>query len=145
MNPPPFNDGLFSKTQGVISSSAWRQWFGSLVSSVGGVSNSIYTIPTTSGNSPVLAVDWNNGPTQVVALGHTGTATITLANGADGRSYMLCLVQPAGGGKVVSMSISGVRWAMQITPTQTLTPNAVDGLIFKNIGITILGEMSPNF
>jgi hypothetical protein len=31
---PPYNDGLFSKEQGKVTSSAWRQWFMALTESL---------------------------------------------------------------------------------------------------------------
>ena len=106
---------------------------------------SVYTIPATTGNNPVIAVNWNNGPTQHVLLGHTGTATITFANLVGGQSYSLSLIQPSGGGCVVNLVIPGVRWVMQTTPTQTLTGNALDDLVFKDVGVAVLGELSPKF
>jgi hypothetical protein len=51
--PPPFNDGLFSKTQGVVSSPAWRQWFGKLQTSV----NTIITNIAVTGTGLVHIVN----------------------------------------------------------------------------------------
>ena len=107
--------------------------------------SSLYTITATAGNNPTIAVNWNNGNTQEVLLGHTGTATITLANGISGGHYTLIIVQPGGGGDVVSMTISGVKWVAGITPTQTTTGSKKDILVFMYDGVDYLGEMSPNF
>jgi len=52
----------------------------------------IHTITATTGADPVIAVDWDNSNAQKVTLGHTGTATITLANGIAGAMYRIVLI-----------------------------------------------------
>ena len=66
MNPPPFNDGLFSKTQGVISSSAWRQWLNKLV-------NGLTVLP-----SQPLVADLQLGALELYDDGTTGHLYITV-------------------------------------------------------------------
>ena len=76
--PPPFNDGLFSKTQGVISSSAWRQWFGSLKTSV----NTIITNITITGTGLVHIV---NGVIQSAASLITNSDVAANANISESK------------------------------------------------------------
>jgi hypothetical protein len=61
ITPPPFNEGLFSKMQGIIAASAWRKWFTDLsnyILTATGVASVSATSPvqSTGGNTPVISI-----------------------------------------------------------------------------------------
>lgn len=65
--PPPFNDGLFSKDKGVLSSSAWRNWFKNVhlfLSSLSGGSGS----PISPSSTVVSETSFSQSPNAGTAL-----------------------------------------------------------------------------
>jgi hypothetical protein len=115
-----------------------------IIAAITALEPSLVTLPATAGVSPVIAVNWKEGRTQKVTLGHTGTATITLAGGIAGL-YTLILKQPVGGGCVVDYTITGARWVGGTEATQTTTALKKDVLSFVFDGDDYLVDGAVNF
>lgn len=99
--------------------------------------------------SGTLAIDWNNGNNQKVVLGGN-VAAITMANGKDGGSYSLQIIQDGTGGRTVTgwpSTTPAVRWPRGLEPTITTTASVGDlvTFLYRSSDTIYLASVVQNF
>ncbi len=100
---------------------------------------------TSAGSSPSITVDFSLANCHRVTLSHTGTASISLANGRPGGRYLVELRQDATGGHAVDLGISGVKWPGGTTPVQTTTAGRADIMTLFNNGSGYYGSYLTDY
>jgi hypothetical protein len=99
----------------------------------------VYTLT----DGATIAVDWNNGATQIVTLGGTGR-TVTMSNAVNGQIYRLIIAQDATGSRTIT-TWPTIKWAGGTAPTLTTTASKADIVTLLYAGGVYYADCNKNF
>lgn len=112
---------------------------GTLVQNSGNRSNTVASTLTTAGTT--ITVNFNTSINHAIDLqGASGDVTVTLSAGASGGWYTVKVIQGSTARQITWTGTGNVKWVGAVTPTITVTNDAIDLFRFYHDGSGYLGQ-----
>lgn len=109
-----------------------------------GVTVRINSIVQTLTDAATTTFNVANGNSAVWTIGTTGR-TLNMTNFVSGITYVLKIIQGAGGSKLVSAWPANTKWHNGTPPTLSTAAGAVDIVTFWTDGTNLYGEWDTNY